>query len=139
MVALSALRIRLPRPLHDRGELENVLEITVTMAGHELTTDQKDFSKRSAIWWKITKGSPRTPPPLRALYRATTPRPRSKVVLHFVHTALQAAAAQQFSPAGRRALERLQANPRQGFTENVKVVLLRRVDPGRRTIEGNSG
>jgi antitoxin component HigA of HigAB toxin-antitoxin module len=33
----------LPRPIHDKVELENVTEITDAMAGHKLTPDQDDY------------------------------------------------------------------------------------------------
>ena len=36
-------RILTPRPIHDRVEFENVLEITDAMAGHEFTPDQEDY------------------------------------------------------------------------------------------------
>ena len=36
-------RILTPRPIHDKVELQNVTEITDTMAGHKLTPDQEDY------------------------------------------------------------------------------------------------
>ena len=36
-------RLLIPRPIHDRMELENVVEITDAMAGHKLTPDQDDY------------------------------------------------------------------------------------------------
>jgi len=33
----------LPRPIRDQVDLDNVMEITDTMAGHELTPDQEDY------------------------------------------------------------------------------------------------
>ena len=32
-----------PRPIHDKAEFQNVLEITDAMAGHRLTSDQEDY------------------------------------------------------------------------------------------------
>ena len=32
-----------PRPIHDKAEFQNVLEITDAMAGHKLTSDQEDY------------------------------------------------------------------------------------------------
>ena len=32
-----------PRPIHDKTEFQNVLEITDAMAGHPLTPDQEDY------------------------------------------------------------------------------------------------
>jgi len=32
-----------PRPIHDKAEFQNVLEITDAMAGHKLTPDQEDY------------------------------------------------------------------------------------------------
>jgi HTH-type transcriptional regulator / antitoxin HigA len=40
----SALcEVYLPRPIHDKGDFENVTEITDAMAGHKLTPDQEDY------------------------------------------------------------------------------------------------
>jgi len=39
----SLCRLHLPRPIRDKVDLENVLEITDAMAGHELTPDQEDY------------------------------------------------------------------------------------------------
>ena len=36
-------RILTPRPIHDKVELQNVTEITDTMAGQKLTPDQEDY------------------------------------------------------------------------------------------------
>jgi len=36
-------QILTPRPIHDKVELENVMEITDMMAGHNLTPDQEDY------------------------------------------------------------------------------------------------
>jgi HTH-type transcriptional regulator/antitoxin HigA len=36
-------RLLTPRPIHDKSESQNVLEITDAMAGHELTPDQEDY------------------------------------------------------------------------------------------------
>jgi HTH-type transcriptional regulator / antitoxin HigA len=36
-------RILTPRPIHDKVDFENVTEITDTMAGHKLTSDQEDY------------------------------------------------------------------------------------------------
>jgi HTH-type transcriptional regulator/antitoxin HigA len=36
-------QILTPRPIHDKAEFENVLEITDTMAGHKFTEDQEDY------------------------------------------------------------------------------------------------
>jgi len=36
-------RILTPRPIHDKVEFQNVMEITDAMAGHELTPDQEDY------------------------------------------------------------------------------------------------
>jgi len=36
-------RILTPRPIHDKAEFENVVEITDAMAGHKLTPDQDDY------------------------------------------------------------------------------------------------
>ena len=36
-------RILTPRPIHDKGDFENVTEITDAMAGHKLTPDQEDY------------------------------------------------------------------------------------------------
>ena len=36
-------RLHMPRPIHDRVELENVTEVADAMAGHVLTTDQEDY------------------------------------------------------------------------------------------------
>ena len=33
----------IPRPIHDKVELENVTEIAKAMAGHNLTADQNDY------------------------------------------------------------------------------------------------
>jgi HTH-type transcriptional regulator/antitoxin HigA len=39
----SLCRILTPRPIHDKVEFQNVLEITDAMAGHKLTPDQEDY------------------------------------------------------------------------------------------------
>ena len=39
----SLCQILTPRPIHDKAEFENVLEITDAMAGHKLTKDQEDY------------------------------------------------------------------------------------------------
>jgi len=36
-------RILTPRPIHDKVEFQNVIEITDAMAGHKLTADQEDY------------------------------------------------------------------------------------------------
>lgn len=36
-------RLRVPRPIHDRVDLDNAMEITDAMAGHDLTPDQADY------------------------------------------------------------------------------------------------
>jgi len=36
-------RILTPRPVHDKTEFQNVTEITDSMAGHRLTSDQEDY------------------------------------------------------------------------------------------------
>jgi HTH-type transcriptional regulator/antitoxin HigA len=36
-------RLLIPRPIHDRVEYENVVEITDALAGHALTSDQEDY------------------------------------------------------------------------------------------------
>jgi len=36
-------RMLTPRPIHDKAEFENVVEITDAMAGHKLTPDQGDY------------------------------------------------------------------------------------------------
>ena len=36
-------RILTPRPIHDKVEFRNVMEITDAMAGHKLTADQEDY------------------------------------------------------------------------------------------------
>ncbi|HEX3720565.1 MAG TPA: transcriptional regulator [Verrucomicrobiae bacterium] len=36
-------RILTPRPVHDKAEFQNVLEITDAMGGHKLTPDQEDY------------------------------------------------------------------------------------------------
>lgn len=36
-------RLRVPRPIHDRVDFDNVTEITDAMAGHDLTPDQADY------------------------------------------------------------------------------------------------
>ena len=36
-------QILTPRPLHDKMEFQNVLEITDAMAGHKMTSDQEDY------------------------------------------------------------------------------------------------
>lgn len=36
-------RLRVPRPIHDRVDLDNATEITDAMAGHDLTPDQADY------------------------------------------------------------------------------------------------
>jgi HTH-type transcriptional regulator/antitoxin HigA len=36
-------QILTPRPIHDRVEFQNILEITDAMAGHKLTSDQEDY------------------------------------------------------------------------------------------------
>jgi HTH-type transcriptional regulator / antitoxin HigA len=36
-------RMLTPRPIHDKAEFENVVEITDAMAGHKLTQDQEDY------------------------------------------------------------------------------------------------
>jgi HTH-type transcriptional regulator/antitoxin HigA len=36
-------RLYLPRPIRDRVDLDNVIEITDAMAGHKLTSDQEDY------------------------------------------------------------------------------------------------
>jgi len=36
-------RMLTPRPIHDKAEFENVVEITDAMAGHKLTPDQDDY------------------------------------------------------------------------------------------------
>jgi HTH-type transcriptional regulator/antitoxin HigA len=36
-------RLLMPRPIHDRIDLENVTEIADAMAGHLLTADQEDY------------------------------------------------------------------------------------------------
>jgi HTH-type transcriptional regulator/antitoxin HigA len=36
-------QILTPRPIHDKVEFRNVLEITDAMAGHNLTPDQEDY------------------------------------------------------------------------------------------------
>ena len=36
-------RILTPRPIHDKVEFQNVIEITDAMAGHMMTADQEDY------------------------------------------------------------------------------------------------
>jgi HTH-type transcriptional regulator/antitoxin HigA len=36
-------RILTPRPIHDKAEFQNILEITDALAGHKLTPDQEDY------------------------------------------------------------------------------------------------
>jgi HTH-type transcriptional regulator/antitoxin HigA len=36
-------RLFIPRPIHDKVDYENVLEISEVMAGHSLTPDQEDY------------------------------------------------------------------------------------------------
>src|SRR5208283_5838222 len=36
-------QILTPRPIHDKAEFQNVLEITDAMAGHKFTPDQEDY------------------------------------------------------------------------------------------------
>jgi HTH-type transcriptional regulator/antitoxin HigA len=36
-------RILTPRPIHDKVEFQNTVEITDAMAGHKLTPDQEDY------------------------------------------------------------------------------------------------
>src|SRR5437870_501931 len=36
-------RILTPRPIHDKTDLRNVMEITDVMAGHKLSVDQEDY------------------------------------------------------------------------------------------------
>jgi HTH-type transcriptional regulator / antitoxin HigA len=36
-------QILTPRPIHDKAELQNVTEITDSMAGHKLAPDQEDY------------------------------------------------------------------------------------------------
>lgn len=36
-------RLLMPRPIHDKVDLENVMEITDAMAGHKLSADQDDY------------------------------------------------------------------------------------------------
>jgi antitoxin component HigA of HigAB toxin-antitoxin module len=36
-------RVRVPRPIHDKVDFENVTEITDAMAGHKLSSDQEDY------------------------------------------------------------------------------------------------
>ena len=36
-------RLLMPRPIRDRADYENVVEITDAMAGHKLTPDQEDY------------------------------------------------------------------------------------------------
>jgi len=36
-------RLLTPRPIHDKVDFQNVLEITDAMAGHHLTADQEDY------------------------------------------------------------------------------------------------
>jgi HTH-type transcriptional regulator/antitoxin HigA len=39
----SLCRILTPRPIHDKAEFQNTVEITDAMAGHKLTPDQEDY------------------------------------------------------------------------------------------------
>ncbi|NNM86455.1 MAG: transcriptional regulator [Phycisphaerales bacterium] len=32
-----------PRPIHDRVDYDNVMEVVLAMAGHRMTTDQEDY------------------------------------------------------------------------------------------------
>ena len=36
-------RLLIPRPIHDKVDYENVVEISDAMAGHSLTADQEDY------------------------------------------------------------------------------------------------
>lgn len=36
-------RVLIPRPIHDKVDLENITEISDAMAGHDLTPDQEDY------------------------------------------------------------------------------------------------
>ena len=36
-------RLHFPRPIHDRVDYQNTVEVTDAMAGHELTADQEDY------------------------------------------------------------------------------------------------
>jgi HTH-type transcriptional regulator/antitoxin HigA len=36
-------QVLIPRPIHDKAEFQNVVEITDVMAGHKLTPDQEDY------------------------------------------------------------------------------------------------
>jgi HTH-type transcriptional regulator / antitoxin HigA len=36
-------RLRMPRPIRDKVDFENIVEITDAMAGHSLTPDQDDY------------------------------------------------------------------------------------------------